>query len=412
MNNKKIISSLKPVSKYLLEFIDTNLSHKVNCFQKTRFSPEIMNFFHLLFEKMIFANQEFKKSNVTKITNSSLQLKGHDYHLIDEEVRHHIENMTSTIEQYSFVINSRTIQVSIICEKGCDDFFFKKAIKQIYIWLFIALSYSNSQCSQTLSIFLYLTELEKTTPTNSIIDRINVNTGFTFSCKTVNEINIYRKEEWFKVLIHESFHNLGLDFSHHECSHIDKIILSIFPVNADVRLYETYCELWAEIINVMFIVFYSSNDSESLENMIKKTEKLIDYERTFSLFQCAKVLKYMGISYNQLHERNDQSFMVRKLRYKEKTSVLSYYVLKSILFYKINNFLEWCILHNGYSIKFGEKDINEKMNKYCDLIREHYLDKRYIDCLRNFEEWLIKQEKTNRREDIELKTLRMSLFEI
>ena len=79
--------------------------------------------------------------------------------------------------------------------------------------------------------------------------------------------------------------------------------------------------------------------------------------------------------------------------------------------YKINNFLEWCILHNGYSIKFGGKDINDKMNKYCDLIGEHYLDKKYIDCLHNFEEWLTKQEKTNRKEDIELRTLRMSLFE-
>jgi len=410
MTIKKTIGSLKPVSKYLTEFIDTNLSHKLKCFQKTRFSTNIINFFYILFEKMVIANQEFNKSKIACNSINSIA-KGHDYHLIDEEVRTHIEKMLTKGKQYIFTINSRTIHVNIMCERVCDDSFFKKAIKQIYIWLFIAFGYSESNCSQSLSIFLYLTELEKNTPTNSIIDRINVNTGFTFSCKTINEINIYRKEEWFKVLIHESFHNLGLDFSHHECSHIDKKILSIFPVNADVRLYETYCEIWAEIINVMFIVFHSSKNSESLENMIKTTEKMLDYERTFSLFQCAKVLKYMGISYNQLHERTDQSFMIRNLRYKEKTCVLSYYVLKSILMYKINDFLEWCILHNGYSIKFREKDINAKMNAYCLLIGEHYLDKKYIECLHNFEEWLSKQEKTKRKEDIEFRTLRMSLFE-
>ena len=32
-------------------------------------------------------------------------------------------------------------------------------------------------------------------------------------CRETSEITIYREEEWIKVLIHELFHNLNLDFS-------------------------------------------------------------------------------------------------------------------------------------------------------------------------------------------------------
>jgi hypothetical protein len=314
-------------------------------------------------------------------------------------------------KRYSFSIKSRSVSVTIFCEKDCNHSFYENAIEKIYIWLYFAFGFAKSECSQELNIYLYLTELYKKTPAAYIIDRINVNTGFTFPCKPLNEINIYRKEEWFKVLLHESFHNMGLDFSHHECSHIDNQILRLFPVKADVRLYETYCELWAEILNIIFIVFLTSKDTEKLENMIKKTEKLLDYERTFSLFQCAKVLKYMGISYNQLYEQTQQSYMIRGLRYKENTCVLSYYVIKSILMYKLVHFLEWCIKHNGYSIKFGEKDIDKNMNNYCGLVREHYLDNHYIQCIKTIEGWFSTHENERSREEIELRTLRMSIFE-
>jgi hypothetical protein len=286
------------------------------------------------------------------------------------------------------------------------------------MWLFIAQSFSNSECSKILNIYFYLTNNKKNIPDSSnVFDRIHVNTGFTFACKYDNEINIYRKEEWFKVFIHECFHSFGLDFSHHDCSHIDKKVLTLFPVNADVRIYETYCETWAELLNIIFIVFLTSISNcktVNINGLIKKTEILIDYERIFSLFQCSKVLTHLGLSYNNLHEKTQESIMVRNLRYRENTSVLSYYIIKSCLMYKINDFLEWCVLHNGLSIRFGNNDleINKNMNDYYELIREHYIDKKYITCIENLCEWFKKQQKTKRKIDIELKTMRMSLFEI
>jgi len=397
---------LLPITKYLIEFLNTHISHKLAHFQKTRFSTASNQILSALFDKMILAESEFSINNILKGGSKTIK-KGNDYELIDERIKILIDQSNFVSNTYGFSIGLHNIEVHILSDKNIDDSY----IKKIYIWLCVALSFSLRKCSQELSIFIYLTELEKEVPEkHSAIEQINVNTGFTFPCKSKNEINVYRKEEWFKVLIHETFHNLGLDFSHYDCSNIDEKVLTIFPVNSEVRLCETYCETWAEILNVMFIVF---NPNTSTETLVKKTEKHMDLERTFSLFQAAKVLKHFGITYKQLYERNESAHMVRKMRYKENTPVLSYYIIKSLLMYKINNFLEWCVSNNGISIRFGNLNSNMEitLNNYFELIRETHSDKIYNDCLDTLFEWFTKQEKTRRKEDTEFTTLRMSLFE-
>jgi hypothetical protein len=405
-----------PKTKYLLEFLNIHISHKLQCFQKTKFSSQSKRILSLLFEKMIEAEALFAQSK-SKFVKKSLKTipMGKDFELIDDEVKRHIKSMQANLLgfSYSFMIHSRKVNVFLVSEK-LEEFSFENAIKKIYTWLYVAMPFSKSECSQELDIYFYLTDLEKKVPKhNAIIDRINANTGFTFTCKPINEINIYRVEEWFKVFVHESFHNLGLDFSHHECSRIDKKIAGIFPVSLDVRIYETYCEMWAEIINVMFVVMRTSTSvSHSTSNLLKKLEKFMDYERTFSLFQCAKILKHFGITYKQLYEQTDSSHMARKMRYKEKTPVLSYYIIKSFLMYKLNHFLEWCVSHNGLSVRFNDDDINKTLDDYFLLVQENYTDKKYIACIESLCDWFTKQEKTRRKEDTEFSTLRMSLFEL
>ena len=39
-----------------------------------------------------------------------------------------------------------------------------------------------------------------------ILDQVNCNTAVTYACAVNGECLIYRKEEWFKVFIHETFH--------------------------------------------------------------------------------------------------------------------------------------------------------------------------------------------------------------
>ena len=49
----------------------------------------------------------------------------------------------------------------------------------------------------------------------NVLEPININGGVSNVCvkNSLSEIVIFRREEWFKVLIHETFHNYGLDFS-------------------------------------------------------------------------------------------------------------------------------------------------------------------------------------------------------
>jgi hypothetical protein len=239
-----------------------------------------------------------------------------------------------------------------------------------------------------------LTDLKKVLPNNTnIIKQENANTAFTTSCKKHTEINLFRKEEWFKVLIHESFHCTGLDFSELEHSVSNKKVLTIFPVNSDVRLFETYCEMWAEILNVMFISYNKTNTIENLNEdinkLIVKMEKLLYYERLFSLFQCAKVLHFFGIKYNNLYEKDLTSMKLRAMKYKEDTNVLSYYIIKSIYMFYVNDFIEWCVENNNYngivSLNFNKND--ETINSYIEFIKEHFLNSCYISSLAIFEEW-------------------------
>ncbi len=46
----------------------------------------------------------------------------------------------------------------------------------------------------------------------------------------------FREEEWLKVLCHESFHNLGLDFISIDTTYLQEAnaqVKNIFPVNVD-----------------------------------------------------------------------------------------------------------------------------------------------------------------------------------
>ena len=77
--------------------------------------------------------------------------------------------------------------------------------------------YASSECVSKINIVIYLTPFKKVLPDNSIaiLDVENANSAVTLACHNPGEIIIYRKEEWFKVFIHETFHSFGLDFQHY-----------------------------------------------------------------------------------------------------------------------------------------------------------------------------------------------------
>jgi hypothetical protein len=417
---------MKQITHQLIHFLDENFKDKVNNREHTTLSSASIDFIHQILKDIKRAESKLM------ISSDSIQYQpidfnkepmptGYDYDYFPLPIRNEIENMNKIGGIFSFKIKLRKFQIAIVCPKNKPDAiaFIKQSARQIFVWLHIVDNYAPSKCSQKLNIYLYLTSLTKTLPSDSAsyIEQIHANTAFTTSCKKVTELNIFREEEWFKVFIHETFHCMGLDFSEFDAEPINKKILAIFPVNADVRLFETYCEMWAEIINVCFIAYYTNRYVENTNQLIIRIQEMIQKESVFSLFQCAKVLNYYGIEYKNLHERTTQSHHVRHHKYKEKTNILSYYILKSIFMFYADEFLQWCATHNNFSIEFNKSTpsiAETNMNEYSEFIKTHYLKKEYTKSLSALLTWFNHPRNTRngRQNTFELQTLRMSLYEM
>jgi hypothetical protein len=244
----------------------------------------------------------------------------------------------------------------------------------------------------------------------------HVNTAFTMACPPIreNEIYIYRKEEWFKVFIHETFHSLGLDFAKMHETPAKSAMFSIFPVNCDLRLYEMYSELWAEIINVIFICAseYKSTDTYfrfnrfNIKTLCKMIDETLHTERIFSIFQCVKILKHFHLQYNDLYSMEPEAVRNR-YNYHERTNVFSYYILKSIAMYFYNDFIEWCCIHNAESIHF-KKTLRNTV-RLVEFIKQKYNSPEFIKAITFMETWFSHHKRGN---DLFLMTtMRMSVIE-
>ena len=198
----------------------------------------------------------------------------------------------------------------------------------------------------------------------NVIGEEHANTAFTYACNVKNEITIYRSQEWFKVLIHECFHALGLDFAYDTLEKSPRSQIQMRALFDDVTLenpnvWETYAEIWAVIINCVAVA-----DAES-----SKLATMFANEALFSQFQVAKILRHNGFqSYLQVigDDDDDDGGGVKKHRYREDTSVFAYYVFKSILLFHLDAFLVWCKDTNSTNGVFFDAPIESFVRFFKD----------------------------------------------
>jgi hypothetical protein len=385
-----------------------------------------------------FITDLFKRMNESQIMIGSMKMdtyhikdhklipRSNDHDYLPECIKTEIDKMDKNAYTYRFHLLNKEYQVAFIypINKNYTEHIFHQRIHKIMMWLYIANKFASPKCSQKMNIFIYFTDLKKKLPTqHKTIQPEHANTAYTTSCQTTTEINLFREEEWFKVLIHETFHNLGLDFSEMTENHSKNAVLSIFHVNSDVNLFETYCEMWAEIMNVLFIV-YLTNNTKNMDTLIIKTENLLSYERIFSLFQCVKVLHFYGLTYNEIYENTSNNHISRTHKFREKdTNVLSYYIIKCILMFFTNEFIEWCMSNNKNSLDFYKT--TDSIQSYCDLVQTYYKNPDFLNCISVIERWFKQKtntrffnhcnspnnkNKTRKQCDI-MNTMRMSVFE-
>jgi hypothetical protein len=250
--------------------------------------------------------------------------------------------------------------------------------------------YKNLKTIESLDIYLYLTEVEKQMPKNPVITlgSNNCNSAVTFACASKGKLLIYRKEEWKKVLIHELFHSLCLDFAGSNYETLRKNIKNIFNVQSDFEISESYTEYWATIINSCFISYSLLDNYDDVENFLLFTDFCIQLERIFSLYQMIKILGYMSLNYKYLYKNDEISRGLRKVLYKEDTNVLCYYIIKTILLFFNDEFLEWCMLHNNNILKFNKTEHN--LNQFYEFIKDKYNNKFFLKAIDNMQLFYIK----------------------
>jgi hypothetical protein len=409
--------------KLMLFFTKNKHINKVNQSRKTetilkKLHNDIMDAYKYLMQ-LKQKDSAYFSFNIKKLLNASQITKPQNFNSksFPDIVRKHIDHLSMSELTYTFSLFKRQIKIIFIVEDENVELkldTYHKYIDLIIMWLYILNEYASKTCSNTLVVYLYFTSLEKKLPSSNIfiLDEINVNTAFTTSCQKESEIVVFRKEEWFKVFIHETFHNFGLDFSDMNSNEAHECILKIFRVTSDVNLFESYTEFWAEIMNALFCSFFSIKDKTSVKDFLQHSEFFINFERTYSFFQMEKTLQFMGLTYNDLYSNTYHSQMMRVNLYKEKTNVLSYYVIKCILMNNYQNFLTWCTKNNFSLLQFKKTISNQR--EYCKFIDNNYKVKSMLEGVKETNAFLQSIDKKNKSANYKfiLSNLRMSICEL
>lgn len=299
--------------------------------------------------------------NLNKINNHKFEEKNL---YIPEKIITWINKYTKYIYNYILYINKRKIIINIYSNKYIKDinnYFFK-----IELLFYILTNYSNINCSKNINLKIYLTPFKKLWDGTENIDIFNVNTGIsTIGCINYSSILLYRKEEWYKVLIHEVMHNLNLDFANIYREKYKLILKENFFINSKYDLTETYSEFWARQLNLMIFSYLNIEKKEIFKLFYNYYKIILNKEIIFSLQQANKLSKIIYLS-----------------NYKEKTNVFCYYILTSVLMFYSKDFIIWCKNNNTNLINFKKNSNN--ILKFINFIIDKYYSLDYYKNLEKF----------------------------
>lgn len=341
----------------------------------------------------------------------------HESRYIPKNIANYIVENNKGYIIYNIAISDRDVEIyfgllndSDLLELGKFD----KYVNKMITWLKMAFSFAPAKCSKKLKIYVFLTPLKKSLPNNQlkILSPNNCNSAVTMSCSPHGEIIVYRKEEFFKVFIHETFHTLGLDFSNMQLKKFNERVKTLFPIKSDFNLFEAYAEFWASKMNSLFTSFYLLDDKNDLKQFLLYSDFCIRFEQIFSLFQMIKILDFMGLKYPNLYSNDKVSLGVRRYLFKEKTNVFAYYIIKTLLLYKNIDFLSWCKEHNNNIMTFNKSP--GTLLSFLKFIEMNHNNGGFLNDVVKMNAFLKKMKGTfsKPKDSFLTKTMRMSVCEI
>ncbi len=232
-------------------------------------------------------------------------------------------------------------------------------MRQIVTWFCFIVPFvrPDCDCSHHTDVFLLLTSHDSVMPNSGeklVVD--DLFSAYTYTCRKNNEMFIMRQSVWLKALIHESFHTFGIDFSDADFESAKTIIRKLFPgitQNVEIRLYESYTDIWATICYVLLNIGGGGRNKHTVKTKnrvvrslrlrantvpFRTIERELHRQCCFAVLQSAKMFR---------HTKTDmESLLSRNGKYEESLMVFSYHVLRPIYMSDLNRFIEWTARHN------------------------------------------------------------------
>jgi hypothetical protein len=236
---------------------------------------------------------------------------------------------------HSYTIHYMNIQIKLKIYSKTKTIS-KKILNEIIDRIVILCLYKSTTVKLNINIDIFMTPFKKKISKDTkILTSCEVNSGFT---SHNYKICIYRKEELNKVLVHELIHYLELDLD--EVEFPDFYNYFNLEKSNDIKLNEAYTEILALVFNSIII-------SKSLT----ECKKILNIELKFSLYQVGKILNlYEFMNAHDFFKPNTNDN-----RFKQTTSVFSYFIIKTILLFNIDTFLD--LYYNKQINKYNFKDI-------------------------------------------------------
>ena len=382
-NSKTLISEIKKFNNRFLKL-------------EPDISDETTAFFKEMYNNILDARNDFKKTsiknfNINEVTSQTQIPKPDSFHphFFPDDIIQSIDTISSHIMTFDYTISKRTVSVHLVfMDKNSISEIeqqYTQYIEMIYIITHVLSNYSSIECGKNLSLYVYLTDFKKRVPMSPLdeFDTKHVNTAYSDICTTNSDIVIYRNEELVKVLIHELFHNYGLDFSRIKYDSMKEKMLKLFPIKTDCELTESYAEFFGELINIAITTYYLDN-SVKIATYVHNAHYLLFYEKLFSMIQSVKVLHKIGLEYENLYLQDELSITLRNnIYYNENTNVFCYYIVKNILLYNCPEFLTFCNKRNLQLLDFRKTNVT--LDLFYEFIKEHHNNRQFLQIIRKIE---------------------------
>ena len=248
----------------------------------------------------------------------------------------------------------------------------------------------NDECEaegkpKNISVLFCDTRFKKVMPAErgEVIGCKHVNSGSTtFTSSDSRFIHIWRKEECFKVYLHELLHAFNVENSSIRDPLIVEPLMRHFNVDIPLLLVgEAYVEAYATFINLIFYHVVDKNWSPKkgytdTENEIAES---FSYEVEFATFQIAKLLYHFGYQTTGKFYNKKGTFKIPP-KWKEDSNVFSYYIIKWGLLCNICKMLETCEKKYRLPCRIHEGNIDN----FFDIIVRSWNKKRFTTVINKY----------------------------